>query len=180
MKEAIKVVAYNPNWAVDFEHEKMSLSSMLGLEAIAIEHVGSTSVPGQEAKPIIDIFVGISPFRELAYYRSILDSEVYQYIHTGMSNRFLFNRYTNGIWTHNIHILPFNHEFDTRNELLFRDYLRKHPELVQEYGEVKKNSLQNCGGELEDYTRSKTEFIQKVVDAARSERGLPLQNVWED
>jgi GrpB-like predicted nucleotidyltransferase (UPF0157 family) len=64
MSEEIKVVKYNPQWAIDFVQEKCILSSLFGDQAIAIEHIGSTSIPGQEAKPIIDIFVGVSPFPE--------------------------------------------------------------------------------------------------------------------
>lgn len=87
---------------------------------------------------------------------------------------------SDGTWTHNIHILPFDDGFYARNEFLLRDYLREHPELVREYGEMKRRSAQYDGMTMEQYTRSKTEFIQAVVDAARTEKGLPLQNVWED
>ncbi|SDJ06658.1 GrpB family protein [Alteribacillus bidgolensis] len=176
--EEIMIVKYNPNWVEDFEREKSRISTLFGTQAIVIEHVGSTSIPGQEAKPVIDIFVIVSPFKDLAYYKSLFNFEVYNYIQTDMSKRYLFNKYTNGIWTHNLHINPYNNEFYTRNELLFRDYLREHPELVREYGEIKKNVAKNFAGEFEEYTRSKTEFIQKVIDAARTKKGLPLQNVW--
>lgn len=97
-----------------------------------------------------------------------------------MNGRYLFAKYTDGTWTHNIHILPYDDGFYDRNEFLLRDYLREHPELVREYGEIKRRSAQFEGMTMEQYTRSKTEFIQAVVDAARTEKGLPLQNVWED
>lgn len=174
----IQVVRYNPEWAEEFEEERNRLSSLLGAEAAAVEHVGSTSVPGQEAKPIIDIFVGVRPFREWAFYQSLLGSKVYEYVPTGMNGRYLFNKYTDGTWTHNIHVLPYDEEFYLRNEILLRDYLRRHPELVREYGEVKKASALRFGTELEAYTKSKTGFIQKVIDAARAEKGLPLEDVW--
>lgn len=67
-----------------------------------------------------------------------------------------------------------------RNQFLFRDYLQKHPDLVREYSEIKKRTAKINGVTMEQYTRCKTEFIQRVVDAARTEKGLPLQNVWED
>jgi len=117
LREEIKVVPYHPNWVEDFNREKGTITSLLGADAIAIEHIGSTSIPGQAAKPIIDIFVGVSPFKDLAYYQSIFDSEVYQFNQTGMRNRFLFSKYTNGIWTHNLHIIPYDDAFYTRNEL---------------------------------------------------------------
>ncbi|MBD1379650.1 GrpB family protein [Metabacillus arenae] len=180
MKSEIKIIKYDPNWIRTFELEKSHISSLLGEEAISIEHIGSTSIPGQDAKPIIDIFAGVSPFQEAAHYKSLFHSESYRYIQTDMSGRYLFSKYTSGTWSHNIHVIPFNDEFYIRNEFLLRDYLRAHPELMQEYGKIKKISAKNHGNTMEEYTRSKTEFIQKVIDAARTEKGLPLQNVWEN
>lgn len=66
-----------------------------------------------------------------------------------------------------------------RNEFLLRDYLKKHPKLAGEYGEIKESAAMENGSTMEEYTRAKTEFIQKVIDAARKEKGLPLQRVWE-
>ncbi|MCF6409743.1 GrpB family protein [Pseudalkalibacillus salsuginis] len=180
MSDRIKIMEYDPNWIKAFELEKSCISSLLGEEAITIEHIGSTSIPNQDAKPIVDIFIGVSPFKELAFYKSVFDSVSYNYIKTGMRGRYLFSKCTDGTWTHNIHVLPFNDEFYTRKEFLFRNYLREHPDLVQEYGEIKKKLAKSYGKTMEEYTRSKTDFIQKVVDAARTEKGLPLQNVWED
>jgi len=51
--------------------------------------------------------------------------------------------------------------------------------LADEYGEVKERAAMENGSTMEAYTRAKTEFIQKVIDAARKEKGLPLQSVWE-
>ncbi|WP_166242967.1 GrpB family protein [Paenibacillus turpanensis] len=178
MAEEIKVVQYNPQWAIDFLQEKNAISSILGDEVIVIEHVGSTSIPGQEAKPIIDIFIGVSPFHEAVYYKSKFNSESYVYVQTDMKDRYLFNKFTRGVWTHNLHILPYDDEFYCRNELLFRDFLKEHPDLIEKYGELKKNLANTFIGNLEEYTRSKTEFIQHVIDSARREKGLPLQDVW--
>ncbi|TDL57179.1 GrpB family protein [Paenibacillus dendritiformis] len=180
VEDTIKIIKYDANWIHAFQLEKSRISSFLKGEAMAIEHVGSTSIPGQDSKPIIDIFVGVSPFKESAYYQSVFEAEHYKYVQTGMNGRYLFSKFSNGTWTHNIHILPYNDEFYMRNEFLFRDYLQKHPDLVREYSEIKKRTAKINGVTMEQYTRSKTEFIQRVVDAARTEKGLPLQNVWED
>ncbi|CAH0122276.1 MULTISPECIES: GrpB family protein [unclassified Paenibacillus] len=178
--QEIKIVNYNENWSEAFETEKNNIFALFEGEAAAVEHVGSTSIPGQAAKPIIDIFVGVNSLQPLAFYESKFDSDCYRYVPTGMNGRYLFAKYTDGTWTHNIHILPFDDGFYARNEFLLRDYLREHPDLVREYGEMKRRSAQYDGMTMEQYTRSKTEFIQAVVDAARTEKGLPLQNVWED
>ncbi len=115
---------------------------------------------------------------ELSFYKDIFNMRNYRYTPTDMTGRYLFSKYTKGVWTHNLHIFPYDNGFYIRNEFLFRDYLRKHPELVFKYGEMKKRSAIKNGSTMEEYTRSKTEFIQKVIDAARKEKGLPLQSVW--
>ncbi|HZG78078.1 MAG TPA: GrpB family protein [Paenibacillus sp.] len=178
MREEIAIVAYDPAWAEQFNEEKARLLALLGSEAKAIEHVGSTAIPGQAAKPIIDMFVAVTPFRDDAAYSTRLGPATYRYLRTGMTERHLFSKFTNGIWTHNVHILPYSVDFHDRNELLFRDFLRRRPALVRRYEEAKRRASQEAGGDMEAYTRLKTGFIQEVVDAARAERGLPPQDVW--
>jgi len=174
----VKVVEYNSEWVRIFEIEKGVLIKLLGPDVKAVEHVGSTSIPNQSAKPIIDIFVGVLQFNELKYYKRKLSGKEYAYINTGMKGRYLFEKHENGVWTHNIHILPFDDEFYIRNEILFRNYLRTHPVYIKEYSDLKELIIKKNVADTE-YTRMKTEFIQKIVDAARSDKGLPLTNVWE-
>ncbi|HBC94537.1 MAG TPA: GrpB family protein [Pelotomaculum sp.] len=155
----IEIVEYNPDWIKAFDEEKRNVLALLGSHTVAIEHVGSTAISNQKAKPIIDIFIGVLPFMKLSFYETIFSSKDYRYISTDMTGRYLFAKYTNGVWTHNLHILPYNGEFYMRNEFLLRDYLREHPELVAEYGGVKKRAAIKSGNTMKEYTRSKTEFI---------------------
>lgn len=175
----IEIMEYNPDWTKNFEEEKIKLLRFFGSHAVAIEHIGSTAIPNQRAKPVIDIFIGVSPFEDLSFYQHIFNTKEYYYTPTDMKGRYLFAKYTNEVWTHNLHILPYDDIFYLRNEFLLRDYLREHPKLVEEYGEVKERATMDNGSTMEAYTRAKTEFIQKVIDAARKEKGLPLQSVWE-
>jgi GrpB-like predicted nucleotidyltransferase (UPF0157 family) len=80
-----------------------------------------------------------------------------------MSGRHLFVKEFDGTRTHHLHILPCEGFFE-RNELLFRDYLRDHPDLIVEYGELKRNLSEEFSTNPEGYTRAKTSFIQHVVD----------------
>lgn len=59
----IEIVKYNPDWVKAFEEEKAKLLVLLGSDAKAIEHVGSTSIQNQEAKPVIDIFLEFHPIK---------------------------------------------------------------------------------------------------------------------
>lgn len=176
---AITVVPYNPEWPVQFEQEKSRLLEALGPHIAAIEHTGSTSIPGQEAKPIIDMFAAVRPFQEQDVYAKLLEGMGYSFTEAGMADRYLFVRQSGGIRTHHLHIMPVE-GFYQRNELLLRDYLRAHPDLVQEYGELKRCLAERYASDPDGYTRAKTSFIQKVVDLARGERGLPLEDVWEE
>lgn len=63
----IKIAKYNPIWVKAFEEEKRNVLTLLGTNAVAVEHVGSTSIPNQQAKPVIDMFIGVSPFKDLFF-----------------------------------------------------------------------------------------------------------------
>lgn len=175
----IELAEPNEHWGKAFEDEQAFLSSIFHDEINAIEHIGSTSIPKVNAKPIIDIFLALTPFREVSFYKKKLDFTFYKHVPTGMINRYLFAKYDQqNTWTHNIHLLPFDDEFHLRNELLFRDYLRSNTEYVLEYNELKKQLAGKHHESLDDYTKQKTQFIQKIVDLARAEKELPRQNVW--
>ncbi|MFC4099142.1 GrpB family protein [Paenibacillus xanthanilyticus] len=174
----VKVVPYNVDWPLEFEKEKQRLLDILGAHIVTIEHTGSTSIPNQEAKPIIDMYAGVQALLQAEDYAGRLSSLDYFYVEAGMTGRHLFAKAVAGERTHHLHLLPIE-GFYERKELLFRDYLRQHPELVKEYGELKHALAQQYHADPDGYTRAKTAFIQRVDDLARIERGLPLQNVWE-
>ncbi|MEJ8548557.1 GrpB family protein [Brevibacillus borstelensis] len=174
----VKIVPYSSKWSLEFEKEKSWLLEALDPHIVAIEHIGSTSIPNQEAKPIIDMFACVEQLLNERVYADLLSHSGYRYIQTGMPERHLFVKEFAGQRTHHLHIMPIE-GFYERNELLFRDYLRDHPHLVKEYGELKRALAEQYHSDNEGYTRAKTAFIQHVVDLARTKRGLPLQKVWE-
>ncbi|MDL2205416.1 GrpB family protein [Eubacteriales bacterium OttesenSCG-928-N13] len=174
----IEIVAYNPQWTDAFRQEKERLQSLAALGAQTILHVGSTAIPDQAAKPIIDIFVGVAELREPAYYEKLLTLPEYQYVPTDMRGRHLFRKIVDGVWRYNIHLLP-NEGLENRSEIVIRDFLRRHPEYVSEYGAVKEACAKKNSSDMESYTRAKTDFLQKIYDLANAELGLPLKPVWE-
>ncbi|SHE14055.1 dephospho-CoA kinase/protein folding accessory domain-containing protein [Chlamydia abortus] len=174
----VKVVPYSTEWPQQFEKEKDRLLEILAPHTATLEHIGSTSIPHQDAKPIIDMFAAVDTLLKETVYEDLLNHLGYHYIETGMTGRHLFVRELAGTRTHHLHILPIE-GFYERNELLFRDYLRAHPDLVKEYGELKRVLAEQYHSDSDGYTRAKTAFIQRVVDLARTERGLPLQEVWD-
>lgn len=175
----IELTEHSESWKKAFEDEQEILLRVFQDDVKVIEHIGSTSIPGLSAKPVIDIFVAVSPFRSIPYYKDKLENRNCRYTPTDIMNRYLFSKYTDeNVWTHNLHLLPFDENFYSHNEILFRDYLRKKPEFVLKYNELKRQLVLKNYSSLEEYTKAKTQFIQTVVDLARVEKGLQRQNVW--
>jgi GrpB-like predicted nucleotidyltransferase (UPF0157 family) len=125
-------------------------------------------VPGLGAKPIIDITVGlrrqadgekcVRPLEELGYQ---CKGEF------GIPGRLYFRKYTKGTRSHQIHVVEYGSEFWERH-LLFRDYLREHPEEAKEYYELKVRLTAEFGMDRAGYSEAKTEFIRSVEAKARA------------
>jgi GrpB-like predicted nucleotidyltransferase (UPF0157 family) len=104
----------------------------------------------------------------------------YRLVQTGMRNRLLFRAPAPAPASFfHLHIVE-QDSWHERNERLMRDYLLAHPSTAQAYGDLKEQLISRYQHDSLGYTRAKTDFIQTVIDKARSERGLPLVNVWED
>lgn len=166
----IEVRDYDPNWAVYFEQERMSLQSAIGL-MFKIEHMGSTSVPGLAAKPIIDILIGVP---SLSQARSTLLSPLvqlgYSYIpeyEAWLPGELFLRKGIPGPWTHHLHVMEQSNP-RWRDFLLFRDYLRVNPEIASAYGSLKKALAAEFGENIEGFRNAKQLFVREVTDKARS------------
>lgn len=163
----IEVVPYDSNWSKIFENEAAALKQHMGNNAVEIHHVGSTSVPGLNAKPIIDILGVVKNAKN-----SIKTLESLGYEYKGEYNipfHFSFSKKT----PTKIHL----HVFEEGNpeielNLLFRDYLRTHPETRKEYTELKsylltqKTSFEKNNSKFKGYNLGKDAFIRKVLQNA--------------
>ena len=103
------------------------LSSILGESAVGVQHVGSTSIPGIHAKPIIDIAVGARTLDEVPEYREELRKYGIIFHGEDIPGQLLFVMGNGDIRTHHIHFVTWNGEA-WWNYILFRDYLCTHPE----------------------------------------------------
>jgi GrpB-like predicted nucleotidyltransferase (UPF0157 family) len=165
---SIIIADYDPTWPTKFEEEKACILTAADDYIEDIQHIGSTSVPGLGAKPIIDIMVGL---RELSLVEKCvppLQTLGYEYMgEYGIPERHYFRKPDNDSWTertHQIHMVVKGSDFWQRH-LLFRDYLRLHPEDARQYYLLKKAlALKFDAGE--DYTDAKTEFIEAIVAKA--------------
>lgn len=174
---SIEVQDYDESWPQRAASACREVESALPGVFGTIEHIGSTSVPGLPAKPIIDLMAATTDLEAVRAREADLEALGYRYNHTGMSNRLFYRRPAAGERTHHFHVVPFD-TWETQNERLLRDHLRSHPEAAERYGALKQRLAATLSAD--DYTRAKTELIQELVDAARTQRGLPLVPVWED
>lgn len=173
----IEIADYDPRWPALAAEAISELTDALPGAFVRIEHFGSTSVPGLAAKPVIDLMAGVTSLDFAVALADKLAALGYLAADNGMSGRLFFYRDHDGVRTHHLHVVP-DESLDTRNEILLRDYLRRKPADAAQYGALKRDLAAHSSDGLA-YTEAKTEFIQRIVDAARTERGLPLISVWE-
>ena len=141
----------------------MRLQEILPISAV-VEHIGSTSVPGLAAKPIIDMMVGITDFTQADALVPGVQSLGYEYVsqfEVEMPFRRYFRKDNEGVRTHQIHLVALNSEFWNRH-LAFREYLKTHPDVAAEYAALKRQLAEQDWQDVNDYADAKTEFIQSV------------------
>jgi GrpB-like predicted nucleotidyltransferase (UPF0157 family) len=172
----IEVAEYDETWPVRAAAARAELIP-LGLFA-AVEHIGSTSVPGLAAKPVIDLMAAAADLDAVAARDDALARLGHQRFDTGMPGRLFYYRDEDGQRAYQLHVVPAA-TWDTRNERLLRDHLREHPGDARRYGELKQRlAAEHTDGT--EYTKAKTELIQELTDRARAGRGLPSVPVWEE
>jgi GrpB-like predicted nucleotidyltransferase (UPF0157 family) len=169
-QEPVVVVDYDADWPHRYEEERARIVSVLGGLAVAVEHVGSTAVPGLGGKPVIDIMVGVRRLEDGQRCVGPLEGLGYEYLgELGIPGRLYFRR---GLpREYQIHLVEHGGEFWERH-LLFRDFLRTDPETAAEYHRLKKELALKFRSDREEYTEAKTAFIRSVEERARSDQAL--------
>ena len=132
------VQPYDPQWPSRFAAEKLRLAEALGSLAQRIEHHGSTAVPGLAAKPIIDIQVSVASLQPLDPFIAALSSLGYVHVaHDDDVRCPFFHRPALWPHTHHVHLVLAGGEEEART-LAFRDYLRSHRDVAEEYEHLKR------------------------------------------
>ena len=162
-RPAIEVVAYDPEWPARFEAIRARLAPALGSLAASIEHVGSTSVPGLAAKPVIDIDVVVADPADIPAVIDILTTLGYEHLgEVGVKDREAFRR-PPGTERHNLYVCPAGGE-GLRNHLALRNHLRTHPEAVEAYAALKRR-LAAEAPDIDTYVAAKTDLIVALLRA---------------
>lgn len=159
----VVVEPYNTAWKDDFIAIRDELAPALGDLALAIEHVGSTSVEGLSAKPIIDIDVIIESREKLPEVIEALSSIGYTHEgDQGIPGREAF-KFEGKEHLRNHHLYVCDKDAsELKRHLSFRDYLRSHPEAVAEYSRIKAEGAVLFPYDIDQYIEHKAPFIQGV------------------
>ncbi len=168
----IIIVQPDPEWPDIFESEQGIILKTLNQSTIVrIEHIGSTAVPNLKAKPTIDILMEIKPGLDLQEVIEKLNMIGYHYI-SRPENPPPHAMFVKGYTSHgfngqafHIHV-RFPGDWD---EIYFRDYLRKHEQAAQEYGELKDDLSVKFRNDREGYTQNKSAFIRRIMAMAKKE-----------
>lgn len=169
----VTVIPYDARWVALFDEASLELASALGPAILAVHHVGSTSVPGLHAKPILDILVSIPDFPRGLALVPRLASLGYEFRPTEeIPDRHYFRRLRGNVRTHHLSLAePSSHHH--RVTIAFRDALRASPSLVAEYGALKLRLARKFPRDRQAYIDGKTEFVTRVLAESPSVGGQP-------
>ena len=158
----VEVKAYDPDWPRVFERIYAHVWPAVQHCSTSLEHVGSTSVPGLSAKPVIDACIVVASPRDIPYVVKALTKLGYEHRgELGVPGREAF-RQPPGLPKHHLYA-SVRGSMSLRNHLGLRDYLRSHPEAVREYGELKASLAKRFPNDIDNYIHGKTEFILGIL-----------------
>ena len=162
---SLVVVDYDASWPATFERLRQRIWPALAGVATAIEHVGSTSVPGLSAKPIIDMTVVVPTAAEVPIAIGRLAELGYAHRgNLGVDGREAFDS-PRLLPRHHVYLCP-TRSLALRNHLLVRDHLRRNPAAVERYGALKKRLAREHALDVEAYTAGKTDLILEILAAS--------------
>ncbi|MBM7564728.1 GrpB family protein [Paenibacillus sacheonensis] len=165
MKEQVVIVPYDSNWQAEFAQIGASLRQALGEKALRIDHVGSTSIVGLDAKPVIDIQISIATFNELHAISDPLAALGYAQREDNPDLTKRYFREAEGMRRTHIHVRELG-SFTEQVSLLFRDYVRTHAHEAKRYAAVKHSLAKSLRHDRDRYTEEKEPYIWDILRSA--------------
>jgi GrpB-like predicted nucleotidyltransferase (UPF0157 family) len=166
----IVLVAYDPRWPAMFDREADRIRSALARLAIRVEHVGSTSVPGLAAKPIIDIVLAVPDSAHEAAYVPALEAAGYR-LHNREPGWLEHRMFKGPDVDVNLHVFSAG-EAEIDRMVLFRDWLRSHDDDRDAYVRVKRELAQRTWRYVQHYADSKSAIVQEIMARASAARAV--------
>ena len=167
LPNTLVVLPYDPNWKTEFERIRDYLIEQIGDLVLEVKHVGSTSVPGLCAKPIIDIVAVMESCDVLPAIVNRLEKVGFQHEGDGgIKEREVFKRLIpDDFMDYHFYVCPKDSE-ESRRQNIFRNALLNNKNLADEYGKLKMRLVEEVNGDRVLYTESKTDFIVGVINKA--------------
>lgn len=158
-----------------FEAERARILSALPGFPIGLEHIGSTSVPGLPAKPIIDLLLGVGRLDAAVGRVQLVEALGYErvpWVERLVPGRLYFDRGPAGSKQFHLHVVEFGSK-QWIDPILFRDWLRAHPADAQAYGDLKRELEARFPGPGEAYGDAKRPFVLSILERAQREAASP-------
>ena len=180
MSRYIEVIDYQDNWPLRYLAEVRLLRPIFGSALFAIDHIGSTSIPGIRAKPIIDILAQIESESDIHEFYPDMEEigyhcrgECLDAVVPGTPGRHYFTRDKDGKRDCHVHVCHAGH-FQIRELLALRDYLRDHPHNAAAYGDLKTRLAAQFAYDNVGYMRGKDRFIKQLISRALTWTGFNI------
>ena len=168
MPQHITVLKYDPKWKQDYQDEQKKIEDILKENALVIYHIGSTSVPGLAAKPIIDIMVAVRSLEKVDAAADAFSALGYEFLgEFGIAGR-RYLRKGGDERTHQIHIFQADDWNNIGRHLAFRQYLSTHEREREEYAKLKRELAQQFPYDIEGYCDGEEAFVRAVEAQALS------------
>ena len=175
MPQHITVVNYDPEWPSKYVRERDYITEILKDNCISIYHIGSTSVPGLAAKPIIDIMVVVRSLERVDTVAEKLSNIGYEYLgEFGIAGR-RYLRKGGDERTHQIHIFQADDWNNIGRHLAFRDYMRTHERERNQYAKIKKDLAQKFPYDIDGYCNGKENFVREMENYAVAQ----YDGIWD-
>jgi len=158
----VVVTEYNEDWKQKFSEEAQKIKDIFADELIDIHHIGSTSVPGLKAKPIIDIMPVVKDIEKVDSFNDRMEDIGYECMgELGMKGRRYFRKGGDNR-THQVHVFQWDNKEDIDRHLAVRNYLRTHPDYANRYGDLKESLATQFPKNIEAYMDGKDAFVKEL------------------
>lgn len=167
MTREVRVVAYDSNWPILYQLEVPRLQGVLGKEIVSAHHIGSTSIPGMSAKPIIDILLEVKDIVKIDSYNNEMIALGYQPRgELEISGRRYFSRdESKDVRTHHVHAYQTNN-IELKRHLAFRDYMIDHSDDAKVYSELKIVLARRFQWDIDGYCSGKRLYMDRMEKVA--------------
>jgi GrpB-like predicted nucleotidyltransferase (UPF0157 family) len=163
MVKRVVVVPHDPSWADEFSRVSAEVCPAFGPNLVALHHVGSTSIPGIYAKPIIDMVAAVRDVSAVDQLNGRFES--LGFVPKGEfgipGRRYFYRNDASGVRTHQIHTFEAD-SIGVARHLAFRDFLIAHPQIASSYSDLKRRMAAAHPEDIEAYMDGKDSFIKDV------------------